>query len=69
MKKPYVLIAVVNGHDLPARYFDSENKAYRALVRALDTYNLQVVDQYQSYNDQVYHMEGDRTWFRIRSLA
>lgn len=69
MKKPYVLIATVNGHDLPVSHYASSEKAYTAMNRLMDRYNLQLEAEYSMRGDQVYRMEQYRTWFRIRCAA
>ena len=69
MKKPYILIATVNGADLPAKHYATSDEAYLAMNRLMDRYNLQLEAECSMYGDHVYRMEQYRTWFRIRCAA
>lgn len=65
MNKPYILIATVNGHDLPTKGYKSYEKAYAAFNRLMDIFNLQVEDSYTVGSDDVYRMEQYRSWVHI----
>ena len=66
MKKPYILIATVNGHDLPTKRYASFEKAYKAMSHIMDDYHLQLANEFNVSCDDVYRMEQYRSWFRIR---
>ena len=66
MKKPYILIATVNGRDLPAKHYATAFKAQMAMDRIMDDYHLQLADEYKLHGDDVYRMEQYRSWFHIR---
>lgn len=66
MKKPYVLMATVNGQDLPMKHYATWDKAKVAMNRIMNDYNLQLADSYELQGDDVYRMEQYRSWFRIR---
>ncbi len=69
MRKPYELIATVNGNDLPVKHYATSAKAYSAMNRLMDRYNLQLEAECSIHGDEVYRMEQYRTWFRIRCAA
>ena len=67
MNKPYILIATINGRDLPTKRYATARKAELAMDRMMEDYNLQVADHYDLPGESVYRMEQDLSWFHIRN--
>ena len=66
MRKPYLLIGMVNGHNITPKCYKTFNDAYEAMSRVIDRYRLQLVDESEISGDMVYSMEQYRSWFHIQ---
>ena len=66
MNKPYTLVAVVNGIDLPSKRYHTYQEAFGAMSRLMDNFNLQLSDEYSVGDERVFRMEQYRSWFHIQ---
>ena len=66
MRKPYLLIGMVNGHDIAPKRYKTFNAAYAAMSRVMDHYRLQLANESEINGDMVYSMEQYRSWFHIQ---